>query len=298
MFRKKYSATDCSVNDLPHNRKEVFFDVLRLHFFDLIKCGAILLIFALPLIAAIIYADIVVADFSERVREMTESELILDEIKAMIAFDNTIALIEIPLFAVLFIGFAAVARIIRQYAFLENVYIRYDFKEGLKQNVVQMIILGCILGFLHFISGAIRNYLAMAFIGSEQYFTIIPSVIFVTIFVPVIIFTAVCITIYNNGFLLNLRIGFVIYGDNILKTILLLIVSTIPFGLLLIPNIIVKIASYLVIVMISPIPMLGWWLVSYNYLDKRINNINHIELIGKGTFKNDSGVKENGKRKR
>lgn len=49
MFKPKIAKTDYTEAMLPHTRKEVFFDVVKLHFRELILCGVIVFAFSLPM---------------------------------------------------------------------------------------------------------------------------------------------------------------------------------------------------------------------------------------------------------
>ena len=114
-----YSKKQFSENDLPSNRKEVFFDVLKLHYFSLIKIGLIILLFALPLFIINFFKDysFIIA------HESGESNVVI-----------LIVLCSIEVLAVLLMSIpvAGLGRIYREYAWLEPVFFTNDFKTSLK----------------------------------------------------------------------------------------------------------------------------------------------------------------------
>ena len=59
MFKRKYvSETPFRPDMLPHNRKEMWVDVVKLHYVELILLGLIMFVFCLPMILNIILADV------------------------------------------------------------------------------------------------------------------------------------------------------------------------------------------------------------------------------------------------
>lgn len=284
MRKPRHAKTDCTVKSLPHNRKEVFFDVLKLHFADLMKCGAILFAFCAPLLALSVYKELALMSFQARISDIADQAALLEEIRRMMAFDDLTALIALPLFMIASVGLAGVMRIIRQFAWEENVYVKYDLKEGIKQNYKQTLLMSSIVGLFVFLYTLSQNAVILALGGVETYLVFIPKIVIAVVFIPALVYALVSASVYNNGFLQNVRIGFVLYAENILKTLLALAISAVTAALMFVPNLICKIAGEALFVFALPVCMLGWWLLAYNLLDERINTINHTELIGRGTF--------------
>lgn len=284
MRKPRNSKNDCTPNSLPHNRKEVFFDVLKLHFGDLMKCGFILFAFCAPLIALSVYKELALMSFQVQIKSIADETSLFEEIRRMVVFDNLTALIALPLFMIASVGLAGVMRIIRQFAWEENVYIRYDFKEGVKQNVKQTLLASFIVGLFYFLYTLVQNAVMLTVGGLETYMMIIPKTVLAVVFIPALAYTLVSASLYNNRFFENVRIGFVLYAENIAKTLFALLLSALSAVLMFVPDFICKIVGESVFVFALPVCMLGWWLVAYNLLDVRINTINHTDLIGRGTF--------------
>lgn len=283
MIKPKNAKQDYTYANMPHNRKEVFLDILKLHFADLLRCGFVLLLFALPFCGTTLYKNILVMNFqSQLMSHAINGEQILYEIKNAIALKNLITLLEIPLLMLFAVGLSGIARVIRQYGWEENVYFKYDFRLGVKQNIKQMLFLAFIIGLVRLLYICFQNLIILSLNGMELCLLIVPSVIMLVVFAPIIGFILVCISIYNNTLSTNVRVGFALYGGNIFKTLVIFICCASLSSIGLIPNIYCKTIGLVVYILLLPIIMLGWWLFTYNLLDIKINSVNHPELIGKG----------------
>lgn len=283
MFKPKSAKNDFNLENLPHTRKEVFIDVIRLHFFDLIKCGLLLFAFCIPFIALTIYKEMAMIDYQERIYSTTDTIQIYNLLRSMVLFDDIIAVVEIPLWMFIGVGLSGVMRIIRQFAWEENVFMRYDFVNGIKQNVKQIEILMLLVGIINLVYTVVQNAIIISLGGIETYLVLIPQIILLIVFVPILFYVMVCASIYNNTFMQNVRIACVLYANNMGKTVLALLCTLILSILMLIPNIFCKIIGNIMFSILFPTCMLWWWLSAYDMLDAKINIINHIDLIGRGT---------------
>ena len=147
----KKRATDYTPQMLPQNRKEVFFDVLRLHFWDLIKLGCIMLLFSLPLHLTAIGEDIVVGSIYTKIQDAPLEQQQGGYVMVMLARVIRAA-ISTVLSPILAIGLAGVLRAIRQYGWGENVFLTTDILKGIRQNWKQIAGLQFVLGLLYTLS--------------------------------------------------------------------------------------------------------------------------------------------------
>ena len=120
MKRKpKAASTDYTQAMLPQTRKAVFFDVLHLHWQKLLLLGFVLLCFAVPLLLSTVVRDIYVPNFLNAIAPDAQAEAGY----ALAYWEIARSIIGI-LFLMLFsVGLSGVLRILRQYAWLENVHI-------------------------------------------------------------------------------------------------------------------------------------------------------------------------------
>ena len=59
MKKRQVAKSDFTFAQLPHTRREVFFDCLKLRFGTIVLCGLMLLLFALPLLSVYAVRDVV-----------------------------------------------------------------------------------------------------------------------------------------------------------------------------------------------------------------------------------------------
>lgn len=124
MFKPKVSKMEFEAAMLPSNRREVFFDVLKLHFSKLALCGMISLLFTLPFLFLTMTRDSVEAALYGSGAQGTET------LVRLTTYENLFALLEIPCFTLLSVGLAGLARIVRRFAWEEPVRVWADFARG------------------------------------------------------------------------------------------------------------------------------------------------------------------------
>lgn len=285
LFAPKTAEKDFVGDMLPHNRKEVFKDVLKLHFKMLLACGLLVFAFMIPLHFTAIWEALVKAQISASLGQKPTLEQISNATLSIISFSNMRGLIDIVGFIVLFIGLSGLARVIKRYAYEENVYFRYDFMEGIRENWLQYSLLGLIVGVLKFVCTYINNTATLAAGHGEvySYLGLIPTILFSVFLIPTAMYAAVNMSVYKNSFRQNVKIGFALYAKRLWKTILAVICCAVVFIPQMIPNLICLIVGRIVSSVILPFIMLGWWLFAYNGLDDLINPKFAPELVGKGT---------------
>lgn len=278
--KMKHAATDFDVSALPQNRKEVFFDILKFQWKKLLFCGLIVFLFSLPLTLAFISDKIYLVYLNA---QLATANLTQTEYETAYRLFQTIeSLIEIPLFMLLSIGLAGVARIIRQLVWQENVKLSYDFTHGIKQNFGQFFALSIIIGIARFIvTFYFRN---LAALGSLKWIGFVMIALGVMLVVPVFCYMLVTITSYSNKFSQNLRLGYVVFFKSPFKTLGVMLSLYALFALKLIPVFLCKLICSLILPFITGIIMSIWFLFSFNRLDKFIHPNYYPELINKGVL--------------
>ncbi len=278
----KPSAKEYTKDMLPHTRRQVFFDVIKLNFTKLLFVGLLIFLFSLPLHLSSLFGDIYVGKLNAKIMESSgEQQKAL--IAQVIAFDNLHAVFDIVLLAIFSVGFAGAQRIIRQYAWETNVFIGNDFSLGIKQNVGQNILLSLLVGGCYALSVAAYN-MASQTQGALSIIFMLPVGIFVFLVVPMCAYATVCIPIYGNKFKDNLWIALTLYLKHPLKTFAALLCSGALLIPLLIPNIYCHVIGRVVLSFCVPYIMLGFYLFSFNLLDETVNKTKHPDLVGIGTF--------------
>ena len=285
MGRFKHSEKDYTTDMLPKNRKEVFRDVFKLHFWKLLACGMIFLIFSLPLHVSAIVADMYELSLQQN---FMSGAITAEQLAGQwLSFCNTRGLIEIAFCVILSIGLASVMRVIRQLAWEENVFMRYDLLKGIKQNAVQYLFIGLIFGIIRLGCSFFMNNLT----GQDgiPYVGIIVSVISVLLIAPAAMYMLVAVCVYGNKFRHNIRLGFVMYFKHPFKTLGVCLACVAIFIPQIIPlfspalvyaHIIFRIVSSL----LSGIILLIWFLFAMSLFDKDINSKHFPELVDRGVL--------------
>lgn len=281
-MRIKKRATDYTPEMLPQNRKEVFFDVLKLHFWNMIKLGLVMLLFSLPLHLAAIGEDIITGSIYALIQGATP-ELQQGGYITILAVKILRAAVSTLLTPVFAVGLAGVLRVVRQYGWGENVFLATDFVKGVRQNWKQIAGLQFVLGLIYTLS-LFAQQLADLSTGAVAWILHIPMAVFVLVILPVAGYAAAGIPVYSTGLLSHFGAGLQIYIKKLFPTLLGVLCTMMIYLPLLIPNLYVHIFGRMIATLLTPVALLGWCLFCYNQQDKFINPNQYPELIGKGTI--------------
>lgn len=275
-------ATDYTPQMLPQNRKEVFFDVLKLHFWNLIKLGLVMLLFSLPLHLAAIGEDILTGSIYTQIQDAAPEVQQGGYITIMVVkiLRGAVSTLLTPFFAV---GLAGVLRVLRQYGWGENVFLVTDFAKGVRQNWKQIAGLQFLLGLIYTLS-LLAQQLGNISTGAMAWLLHIPMAVFILVILPVAGYAAAGIPVYSTGLFSHFRAGMQMYIKRLFPTLLGVLCTMVIYLPLLIPNLYVHIFGRMIATLLTPIALLGWSLFCYNMQDKYINPNQYPELIGKGTL--------------
>lgn len=281
MKKSKQASSDFTFAQLPHNRKEVFFDCLKLRFGTVVCCGLLLLLFLLPLIAIEITYDIVNLNIYNSLigGQMSEMQATLykNELQLYVSLAQTVCL---GIFAV---GLAGVARILRQLVWGEPIFFWVDFKRGIRQNAARFVSVFAICALAN-----VASVLCSTMLDEMPIVGYIPLGVLIFVAVPVALFVLSQSTIYSVGFCKAITNGLAFYGkrpgQTLLFTMFLVLVgltrlapvSALKYTLLLLGT-----------VFLLPMYIMAWMLVSCNVFDEVVNRDNYPELYDKGVYRLD-----------
>ncbi len=264
-----YSKQAFTEDNLPKNRREVFFDVLKLHYFSFLKIGLILFAFAIPLFVVNFFKD-----YSYIIAHETGNS------NATILI--TCIAIETALILLLAIPIAGFGKIYREYVWLEPVFFGTDFKSGVKDNIKPTLISALMVAILNLIFNVIFHFTDSGWIMA------IPFGFNVAVFFPIIMHTVFINFIYTNKYWDNFKVGCFFYFKHLPTTLLciILIVGFKAYDLFQFANIIALLTKYLVllivVIFILPLVFLGVQLNEMRIFDKHINSIRFPHLVKKG----------------
>lgn len=278
-MKQKPAANAYTVSMLPTTRRAVFFDVVRLHWKELLLLGLILLLFFLPLLLCIAFRDLFIAGLYTTVQDAPSEQ---NWGNTLIYLDILYSLIFTLLTALFSIGVSGVSRVLRQYAWLENVHIPTDLGKGIKGNYKLTAGIGLLAGLIY-------TLCLMVYYSAGSYGTLllsclsmVPIGISLLLVLPIFAFALVMVPIYTNRLGGLLKNAFVVYSHTVLKSLLSLLLCLLIWVPALLPNFYCHIFGCIGAVLLTPFSLLAWTLYCYNPLDRYINPTIAPSLIGKG----------------
>ena len=282
MKRIKAKAHDYLPLMLPSSRKEIFFDVLKLHFGKFLLMGLAVLVLALPLHLTAIAEDLYVSGIYSSL-EMTTQQQRLGALYAVVAVRGLRAFFDVILLIIFAFFFSGILRVVRQYAWMENVFFITDFSKGWKQNWKQSVLLALLSGISYALTELAYNFSQLA-TGMTAFLLVMPMGVFYLFLQPIFGYTLVAIPVYSNTFWKNLKAGFYLYLKKPLRTILTAGCAMLPFLPLMIPHLYAHLAGRLLGSLLTPVILLGWTLYTYEQFDRYINNEQFPQMVGKGLY--------------
>lgn len=286
MFKPKTSKKEYDSSMLPKNRKEVFFDVMKLHWGKFLMFGCLMFLFAFPIHFCAMAEDFYQMQLYATLPANPTEEQAASVLSAIMTFNLIKNAINVGLLVLFSVGLSGMARIIRQYCWGENVDFGHDFILGIKQNGKQFALIAFIAGIIAFVCNYITQ-ISSTIVSNEIYewIGIIPSILCAVFLIPVAGFALVASACYENKLRHNLKIGRVCYFKNLWKTLLACICCLAVFVIQLLPFFWCHLIGRIVATLLIPEIMLGWYLFALGRLDEAVNKKLHPELVGKGIYK-------------
>lgn len=280
---KKYKNTDLTIEDLPKNRKEVFFDVCKNRYRMLIFCGIILLISAIPFLA--LYMTML----SEigKIQQNLASAVVTQETYNQQYFQINLI---IPLFmlassVIIIIVLSGVTRIIHRLAWGEGVAFFYDFFLGIKQNFLSFLML-IFIGISFYVSNLIKTVILLNGLIETYsvFYYYIPLFINIFLFFPIVLLYLMQSVIYKNTFIGKLKNAILLFIKKflinvcymaLLSSFLIFIVfATAPYKLIVVS----------IFIFTFPLWILAYVLIASSIFDEYINIYNYKEIYKKGIY--------------
>lgn len=284
--KPKVAKIDFTEASLPHSRRDVFRDVLKNRWKDLLKVGALLLLFSLPLLVFGAVGEINAANiYAEYKNGAISAETYATEVAAS---NGAFALIKIIGYLIFSVGIAGSARVLRQIIWDEPLFFFEDFKDGIKiyggQFALAMFLYGLCAYTAVFFSSATNGILYAIALGLGVF-----------ILLPAMFFWLSARTVYASRIGENIRNGFMFYVRTLFKSIGMLLLAFLPFILEYILeffglyNFIFK-YSYLLICtfLFLPLGIMLWLLYTYSVFDKYINAELFPEILHKGFYPSET----------
>lgn len=276
-MKQKVAKTDFSEQNLPHNRKEVFFDCVKLFWQKLLLLGLIMLACAVPLLAVSAVCDTVQQGLSRQLSDGVIDKVAYNGQTAWLRLAE--ALIDIPCYVIVCVGLSGTVRVTRQMIWAEPLFFANDFADGIKQNWLTF----CLCGFL---VSLLNVYLAFAESSGGGLPAYLPLGVVTIVVLPTALWMMAASSVYNIGIGKNITNSFVLY----IKTPFVTWLFVALFSSVAIPGLIGFVALRCIflavfIVVLLPAFVMLWQLVCYSYFDKFINSQAYPEIVDKGIWR-------------
>lgn len=272
--KKQVNKNDFLVTDLPSNRKELFFDILKNQWRNLLILSLIFLLLFLPLVISRYYNLIIINDIINSGSD--DAGALVFNFSIGYNFVVFIILIVVGIF------YGGIARIYKKLAFNEGFFLGADFVKGIKENFKDFIFFFALYGFLNLII----ETLCINFLLENNYLYYFFKVINYATLLPIF---GICLSlgsIYTDSVFKKIRVACRIYIKYLFKILLMLAVFILPLALLLINSTSIQLFVPLVYtILYFPLAYLVFILLLNSIFDEVINKKNFPNLVGKGMYR-------------
>ncbi len=276
--RSPKASKDYTPSMLPQTRREVFFDTLKLNWKSFLLYGLLLLAFTLPMHIVTLSESMAVINLQNLDSDIAKTPYMISMTRLISSF------IKLPCFLLLAVVVSGFARVIRQYAWMENVNFTYDFKQGVKNNVGHLLLLAVLVGIVNIVAVFFSSVAETTADLFSSIIVLLPTAIIILYLLPVFAYMVVSISIYSQKFGTHFRLGKLLYFQAPWKTLIALLCCFAPFILQAVPVFIFQIIGAVLSSMLIPVVFLGWYLFTLDGLDQSVNRQNYPSLVGRGLY--------------
>lgn len=288
MFKRaeKHISDSEAKRSLPHDRKEVFSDLLLHRKMTLFALSCFTFMFFIPLAVDLFYLNywtsmILASDVAEKYRHLFS-----------IFFYSM--LIMIPCMVVGFIGFAGAFYVAKLLVWQEDVTLAVDFFKGIKENwkhalfngfVFALLLFGMVVGgtFLYLYSPTTPIWCGVG-IGAL-------ILAFIT-FGMIISLNFTQDVYYENGLFTTYKNSFCFLGLLNWRILVLFVLSTGGVIALACFNLITLSVGLFLFAVLNSVVIILYTLLSHSAFDKYINKEHYPDMVGKGLYKLEKEDKE------
>ena len=272
--KKQVNKTDFLVTDLPSNRRELFFDILKNQWRNLLILSLIFLILFLPLVISRYYNLIIINNIVNSGS---------DDIGALV-FNSSFGYNFIVFIILIIVGifYGGIARIYKKLAYNEGFFLGADFVKGIKENFKDYTFFFALYGILNLII----ETLCINFLLENNYLYYFFKVINYATLLPIF---GICLSlgsIYTDSVFKKIKVACQIYIKYLFKILLMVAIFILPLALLLINSTSIQLFVPLIYsILYFPLAYLVFVLVLNSIFDEVINKKNFPNLVGKGMYR-------------
>lgn len=281
-MKTKYSKKDFELINLPNNRARQFFTIFRIEWKTLLLLSLIILLFFIPYFVVDILRWSVCDSFWNSIVNSSANP---DKDYAIAKFyiDMVYAGIMLLIYPIISIVISGAIKILQRCVYTEGVLFKDDFFFGVRNNWKQFLVLSIIYGVFN---ALLQFNISFCNLNPSTFSSIFQGVsitIFYGVVAPIIFFTASNVATYKMSIFTGLSNSLKMF---IKKLHICLIFSLILYGLTyldLIPNVLIRIfVTSAIILLLSSLFILSWYLFSVSIFDEYINKENYPEIYRKG----------------
>ena len=278
MFKRveKHITDADAKKTLPHNRKELFFDLLRHRKMTLFALSSFVFMFFIPLAVDLFYFN-----FLENVAVANEK---YDYLFSLIFYSM---LIMLPCMIIGFIGLAGAFHVVKKLVWQEGINMPVDFAHGIKDNWKHAVINGLIFGILTFGLVVGGSFLLL-------HFQVEPVWCGVGIGALILLFLFFGMSIalffpqddyYQNSFSSTFKNSFRFLGLLNWKALVIYLLSTGGLVALCAINLVTMIVGFVLFAILNGWVIVLYTLISHEAFDIFINAEHYPDMVGKGLYK-------------
>ena len=276
--KERHITEDEAIRSLPHNRKEVFFDLIKHRKMTLFVLSCFTFMFFIPLAVDLFYFN-----FLEAVAIENEK---FEYLFSLIFYSM---LIMLPCMLIGFLGFAGAFYTAKKLVWQEGISTAIDFFQGIKENWKYALVDGMVFGIALFglVIGGSYLYIFAPVHAAVKGIGIGALII---VFIVLGIITALNFTqnvYYQNPYFRTFKNSFSFLGLTNWKTLLTFIFSTGVVVTLNCFNMITIGVGLFLFAILNSVVIIIYTLIAHSAFDKYINQEHYSEMVGKGLYKDD-----------
>ena len=274
----KFASSDYLYSSLPVTRKQEFFDLYKNSFNKIFYIGLILLIFALPMLAYIIFMDygftsLNAANYPDSLSDMLYVWDLYDRLGISLSYP------------ILLVGISIILSIEKKLIWQEGVSFIYEIKNGFLENYRQLIKPTIFLLIFYYLSFYVSETYTFSFI------TYLPLLLVLLIFFPLYLWHIQLLNYYEAKFLSSLKNSLFFFAKSMPFTLLMAILNAAPFIFYYLPinaSTFYYLIKYIILVALIlfyyPLLSLIFSLYAHNKFDEYINVDNFPNDYHRGLY--------------
>ena len=291
MKKLKTASRDLSKEELPANRVQVFFDVIRNRWKTLLGVGMLLYLFFLPLLLLSSAEELISIQI---LGEFKEGILDAGRMRDYMQVTYTIAgVLKAVVFGIFSVGISGGVRILKRLIWAEGIQFSHDFTMGIRENGKKMFLLFFVVGIVVMMEKTAPYILSDASGLSENGYTLVRSLLTAVgtcFLLPIGAFVFSQIVFYENRLLAMIKNSIAFCGSTLIRTYGILMLMYLPYmGILHFCNITVKtLVNSVFCIVLLPLVFMIWLLYSCAVFDRFVNQKWYPDIVDKGIWRKEN----------